>query len=300
MGTYLLNTDPQQSVLGRLPGAVLAYAPYGALGIVTTSVVGFCGQHRDPLTANYLLGNGHRCYSPTLMRFLSPDHLSPFLRGGVNAYSYCSGDPVNRVDPSGQWSFKKLLIAGEVTYGVSGALGVANVTAAGMGSILDDIPLLPTMTDPLGPANPPSVTGGTRFMDFINYQISLLTRVVTVAGLLDAPWARPLAPVVAAVTAARSVTAVAGFAGVAGNLSHQAKRARARGLNPYYVAAQAYAKGNNPMNVLLPMWRAIQSSGRGVWSALEWARNRVVGRRASFGRASSNIRRDERTEDTRL
>lgn len=300
MGTYLLNTDPQQSVLGRLPGAVQAYAPYGALGIVTTSVLGFCGQHCDPLTANYLLGNGHRCYSPTLMRFLSPDLLSPFQWGGVNAYSYCSGDPVNRVDPSGQFSWKWLFVAGEGIYGVSGALGVANVTAAGMGSILDDIALLPTRTDPPGPANPPSVTGVTRFADYINYQTSVLTRVVTVAGLMDAPWARPLAPVVTAVTAARSVAALAGFAGVAGNLSYQASRARARGQNPYYVAAQAFAKGNNPMNVLLPMWRAIQSAGRGVWSAVEWARNRVVGRRASFGRASSNIRRDERTEDTRL
>jgi len=36
-----------------------------------------------------------------LMRFNSPDKLSPFGEGGLNTYSYCQGDPVNRVDPSG-------------------------------------------------------------------------------------------------------------------------------------------------------------------------------------------------------
>jgi hypothetical protein len=35
------------------------------------------------------------------MRFHSPDRLSPFGKGGVNAYAYCGGSPVNRTDPSG-------------------------------------------------------------------------------------------------------------------------------------------------------------------------------------------------------
>ena len=37
------------------------------------------------------------------MRFNSPDSLSPFGEGGVNAYGYCEGDPVNRADPGGHW-----------------------------------------------------------------------------------------------------------------------------------------------------------------------------------------------------
>src|SRR5471032_2916159 len=37
------------------------------------------------------------------MRFNSPDSLSPFWKGGVNAYAYCVGDPVNRVDPTGHF-----------------------------------------------------------------------------------------------------------------------------------------------------------------------------------------------------
>jgi hypothetical protein len=35
------------------------------------------------------------------MRFTSPDSLSPFGLGGVNAYAYVLGDPVNLRDPSG-------------------------------------------------------------------------------------------------------------------------------------------------------------------------------------------------------
>ena len=37
------------------------------------------------------------------MRFNSPDTLSPFGKGGINAYAYCAGDPVNRSDPSGRF-----------------------------------------------------------------------------------------------------------------------------------------------------------------------------------------------------
>ncbi|EGH65727.1 hypothetical protein PSYAC_12586, partial [Pseudomonas syringae pv. actinidiae str. M302091] len=55
----------------------------------------------DPVTGHYLLGNGYRAFNPMLMRFNSPDSLSPFGEGGLNAYAYCAGDPVNRVDPSG-------------------------------------------------------------------------------------------------------------------------------------------------------------------------------------------------------
>lgn len=76
---------------------------------VPLSGLGFNGQWREPVTGCYLLGNGHRSYSPTLMRFCCPDRLSPFGAGGINAYAYCVGDPVNRSDPSGKASIGVLV-----------------------------------------------------------------------------------------------------------------------------------------------------------------------------------------------
>ncbi|HYQ48917.1 MAG TPA: RHS repeat-associated core domain-containing protein [Pseudomonas sp.] len=49
----------------------------------------------------YILGRGTRCYSTRMGRFLSPDAFSPFGRGGINAYAYCNGDPINYFDDSG-------------------------------------------------------------------------------------------------------------------------------------------------------------------------------------------------------
>lgn len=63
--------------------------------------LGFNGDLCEPITGHYLLGNGYRAYNPVLMRFNSPDSLSPFSDGGLNAYAYCLGDPVNHVDRDG-------------------------------------------------------------------------------------------------------------------------------------------------------------------------------------------------------
>lgn len=73
--------------------------------------LGFNGELPDPLTGHYLLGNGYRAFNPVLMRFNSPDNLSPFGKGGVNAYAYCAGNPINWADPTGHTPilFKKAL-----------------------------------------------------------------------------------------------------------------------------------------------------------------------------------------------
>jgi RHS repeat-associated protein len=65
------------------------------------AVLGYTGAYRDAVTGDYPLGNGYRAYLPMLMRFAAPDSWSPFGRGGVNPYSYCGGDPINRSDPGG-------------------------------------------------------------------------------------------------------------------------------------------------------------------------------------------------------
>ncbi|PPA01067.1 RHS repeat-associated core domain-containing protein, partial [Pseudomonas sp. MWU12-2312b] len=50
-----------------------------------------------------------RAFNPVLMRFNSPDSLSPFGKGGLISYAYCSGDPVNNIDPSGRLKAKILI-----------------------------------------------------------------------------------------------------------------------------------------------------------------------------------------------
>lgn len=67
-----------------------------------SSGLAFNGELLEGITGNYLLGKGKRTFNPALMRFISPDPLSPFDAGDINAYAYCSGDPINYTDPSGQ------------------------------------------------------------------------------------------------------------------------------------------------------------------------------------------------------
>ena len=43
------------------------------------------------------------------MRFNSPDGMSPFGLGGLNAYSYCQQDPINHQDPSGNSRVGRLI-----------------------------------------------------------------------------------------------------------------------------------------------------------------------------------------------
>lgn len=112
-GTRILGTDQQQSVLLETADnalSVCAYSPYGHRPVEggLFSLAGFNGEQLDPATGLYLLGNGYRAYSPTLMRFLSPDSMSPFGEGGLNTYAYCLGDPVNRVDPTGHISWQSI------------------------------------------------------------------------------------------------------------------------------------------------------------------------------------------------
>uniref|UniRef100_UPI0035CD242A RHS repeat-associated core domain-containing protein n=1 Tax=Pseudomonas ulcerans TaxID=3115852 RepID=UPI0035CD242A len=62
---------------------------------------GYNGELLESVTGHYLLGMGYRAYSPVLRIFTQPDSWSPFGAGGLNAYAYCEGDPVNAADPTG-------------------------------------------------------------------------------------------------------------------------------------------------------------------------------------------------------
>ncbi|MBX8532876.1 RHS repeat-associated core domain-containing protein [Pseudomonas cichorii] len=114
LATTLTSTDQPGSVLHAATSGqrtAIAYAPYGhhaPLG----DLPGFNGERPDPVTGHYLLGKGYRAYNPVLMRFNSPDSLSPFGEGGVNPYAYCLGDPVNHIDPTGHLSWQVIVALG--------------------------------------------------------------------------------------------------------------------------------------------------------------------------------------------
>lgn len=110
----LLACDQQRSVLQSVTGSQIqrsAYTPYGGQAAEggLQSLLGFNGEQPDPVTGCYLLGNGYRAYNPELLRFHSPDSMSPFGAGGVNPYAYCVGDPVNLSDPTGHFSWRSFL-----------------------------------------------------------------------------------------------------------------------------------------------------------------------------------------------
>ena len=111
--TLLIAGDENRSTLNILNNNqrhAVAYTPYGyhLQEADTPQLLGFNGERFDPFTGYYLLGNGYRAFNPVLMRFNSPDSWSPFGEGGINAYAYCAGDPVNREDPTGHMPWKWL------------------------------------------------------------------------------------------------------------------------------------------------------------------------------------------------
>ncbi|MBI6951649.1 RHS repeat-associated core domain-containing protein [Pseudomonas sp. CCOS 191] len=152
--------DQQHSVLASA-GAVRSYPPYGVLSAAIGPRLAYCGQVREASTGFYHLGNGYRSYDPDLMRFLSPDALSPFAKGGINAYAYCAGDPINYQDPNGRAARR---VAGPVTWGK-----VPEGWAPGSGSIRN----LPGATGYGGASSTPAYDSGSGGDKFSNIAISL-------------------------------------------------------------------------------------------------------------------------------
>ncbi|KAG9570209.1 hypothetical protein KCV01_g19623, partial [Aureobasidium melanogenum] len=101
---------------------VRIYTAFGDRGGNTVSLArtGYADAVTESDLPWYLLGL--RFYLPWLRRFISPDAASPFDAGGFNRYAYCSGDPINRIDTSGNASFGWL---GKLLGNVLGAIGNA-------------------------------------------------------------------------------------------------------------------------------------------------------------------------------
>ncbi len=104
-GQSLLMTDHAGSIVTEVNDAGTHHAAYSAYGERADdndlrSLLAFNGEAREQTSGWYMLGNGYRAYNPGLMRFHSPDSLSPEA-SGINPYVYVLGNPVNWRDPSG-------------------------------------------------------------------------------------------------------------------------------------------------------------------------------------------------------
>ncbi len=105
LGTPIQATDRS--------GIVVWSAQYNAFGrvsvttptatddkLVIESNLRFPGQLEDVETGLYY--NWHRYYDPEVGRYVTGDPIG--LEGGVNFYSYVNGNPVNLIDPLGNYS----------------------------------------------------------------------------------------------------------------------------------------------------------------------------------------------------
>ncbi|MEU6347183.1 RHS repeat-associated core domain-containing protein [Streptomyces sp. NPDC046977] len=112
--TILQLTDIHGDVTVQLPldsagtPSALAYDEYGNLSSDSANAryAWLGATQRASDAAGGLISMGVRLYDPTVGRFLTRDSEAD---GGANAYSYCSGDPVNCSDPTGLFDY-------EITY----------------------------------------------------------------------------------------------------------------------------------------------------------------------------------------
>lgn len=168
----LLAGDFKNSVLAEIGTGNLnriAYSPYGqqSAQLEVMTRFGFNGELCEAKTEWYLLGNGYRAYNPWLMRFHSPDSLSPFDKGGLNAYGYCGGEPVMNSDPTGHsvWAFSRAVmqLTDEIAAAISPAInkiattissGVSQVALSAKKVVADNILFDPDALKKLGPPPP--------------------------------------------------------------------------------------------------------------------------------------------------
>ncbi|GAA0447815.1 RHS repeat protein [Actinoplanes campanulatus] len=115
--TYDGASNSLQWQISNLHGDIIATRNAGAAGITNAYITDEFGSPIDSTTPRYgylgtaqrssdnpggLIAMGVRLYNPSTGRFLSVD---PVYQGGANAYVYCSDDPVNCTDTSGQYDY---------------------------------------------------------------------------------------------------------------------------------------------------------------------------------------------------
>ena len=126
--TYYLDKNIKGDVIGIIDENGTTIVKYGydswgncsVLSSTNSTISGansirYRGYYLDSETGFYCLGA--RFYNPKWRRFISPDsteYIDPEFVNGINLYAYCSNDPVNYSDPSGNSFIAAVLIGAAI------------------------------------------------------------------------------------------------------------------------------------------------------------------------------------------
>lgn len=259
------------------------YTPYGDFSPDGGPWQAFANAHRDQISGCYLLGNGHRAYSPSLMRFSSPDRLSPFGAGGKNGYGYCAGDPVNLVDPSGKAPIdvmaRRTSLEGSTlshhSIGVGDGVGFAVQALFSANGIAGVTNTVVRAMEAIENGSQSSVARVAMVGDFWGYGLSLGTRATTITEMLGSSAPLSVVPpssIFALVSGGSSALSYAELPGrinqlwqrspSAGAFASLALRGAARASGLDLLASPAARAGR-------PLVNALQAGGRVVSSILQ-------------------------------